>query len=249
MRGDSRFARRTSSYEIVQDPVRHRFVESALIAVGREIELERLALDAKPIRNVIDVDPREVRLTGHRTKAGEIVRLEMNVIIPARRVWKHFERRVGRCGGQFSFTSTEQRQGRRLGFRAFHRLNVQRATGNVQLSNPMDAPNRQDRIGVIDMIAHDPKTDEAVLVMNELEPWNDSDERLLQLQERFNAYVSFLLDGEFAEWDPKLARKRARIEMRCAHMPDSRAIELLGQIRDQLAHQEIDVQVIVKESA
>jgi hypothetical protein len=113
----------------------------------------------------------------------------------------------------------------------------------------MDAPNRQDRIGVIDMIAHDPKTDEAVLVMSELEPWNDSDERRLQLQERFNAYVSFLLDGEFAEWDPKLARKRARIEMRCAHMPDSRAIELLGQIRDQLAHQEIDVQVIVKESA
>jgi hypothetical protein len=113
----------------------------------------------------------------------------------------------------------------------------------------MDAANRQDRIGVIDMIAHDPKTDEAVLVMNEPEPWDDSDGRLLQLQERFNAYVSFLLDGEFAEWNPKLARKRARIELRCAHIPDARTIELLGQIRDQLAHQEIDVQVIVKESA
>jgi len=113
----------------------------------------------------------------------------------------------------------------------------------------MDAANHQDRIGVIDMIAHDPKTDEAVLVMNELEPCDDSDERLLQLQERFNAYVSFLLDGEFAEWNPKLARKRVRIEVRCAHMPNTRAIELLGQIRDQLAHQEIDVQVVVKETA
>jgi uncharacterized protein DUF6572 len=110
----------------------------------------------------------------------------------------------------------------------------------------MDAPNHRDRI---DVIAHDPKTDEAVLVMNEPEPWNDSDHRLLELQERFNTYASFLLDGEFAEWDPKLAQKRARIEVRCAHMPDSRAIELLGQIRDQLAHQEIDVRVIVKESA
>lgn len=98
------------------------------------------------------------------------------------------------------------------------------------------------------MIAHDPKTDEAVLVMNEPEPWTGSDNRLFQLQERFNVYVSFLLDGEFAEWDPKLARKRARIEVRCAHMPDSRAIELMGQIRDQLAHQEIDVQVIVKQT-
>ena len=107
--------------------------------------------------------------------------------------------------------------------------------------------NSEDRVGKIDMIAHDPKTDEAVLVMNELEPWNDSDERLLELQERFNAYVSFLLDGEFAEWDPKLAQKRARIEVRCAHVPDARALDLLGQIHDQLEHQEIDVQVTVKE--
>ena len=125
---------------------------------------------------------------------------------------------------------------------------LERSTRKRQLSNPMDASDREDRIGVIDMIAHDPKTDEAVLVMNEPEAWNDSDDRLVELQERFNAYVSFLLDGEFAESEPDLARKRARIEVRCTHMPGSRAIELLGQIRDQLAHQEIDVQVIVKEN-
>ena len=109
-----------------------------------------------------------------------------------------------------------------------------------------ESEQKKERVGVIDMIAHDPKRDEAVLVMNEPEPWNDSDERLVQLQERFNAYVSFLLDGEFAEWDPKLAQKRARIEVRCAHMPDSSALDLLGHIHDQLAHQEIDVEVVVK---
>jgi uncharacterized protein DUF6572 len=107
--------------------------------------------------------------------------------------------------------------------------------------------SNENRVGVIDMIAHDPKKDEAVLVMNESEPWTDSGERLFHLQERFNSYVSFLLDGEFAEWDPKLAQKRARIEVRCAHMPDSRALDLFGQIHDQLAHQEIDVRVVVKE--
>ena len=110
-------------------------------------------------------------------------------------------------------------------------------------------PGNENRVGVIDMIAHDPKTDEAVLVMNELEPWDGSDERLLELQERFNAYVSFLLDGEFAEWDSKLAQKRTRIEVRCAHVPDARALDLLGNIHDQLAHQEIKVEVIVKERA
>ena len=56
-----------------------------------------------------------------------------------------------------------------------------------------------DRVGVIDIFAHDPKTDEIVLVMNEPRPWDGSEERLHQLQEKFNAYVSFLLDGELAE--------------------------------------------------
>src|SRR5216117_3300423 len=102
-----------------------------------------------------------------------------------------------------------------------------------------------NRIGVVDLIAHNPKSDEAVLVMNGPNEWDGSDEQLLALQERFNAYVSFLLDGEMAEAHPELAGKRARIEVRCAHMPDVRALELLGMIHDQLAFQEIKLEVVV----
>ena len=104
----------------------------------------------------------------------------------------------------------------------------------------------KNRVGVIDLIAHDPKRDEVVLVMNEPNEWNGSDERLLALQERFNAYVSFLLDGEMAEAHPELAGKPARIELRCAHVPDTRALELLGLIHDQLAFQEIKLEVVVR---
>jgi hypothetical protein len=100
---------------------------------------------------------------------------------------------------------------------------------------------------MIDVIAHDPKTDEAVLVMNEPLPWDDSEARLYKLQERFNAYVSFLLDGEFAEWDPRLAKKPVRIEVRCAHMPQGRALDLLAKIHDQLAYQEIKLEVVVRD--
>jgi hypothetical protein len=107
--------------------------------------------------------------------------------------------------------------------------------------------NTKDRAGVIDMIAHDPKADVAVLVMNALGAWDGSDVRLHQLQERLNTYASFLLDGEFAEAHPELAKKRARIEVRCASMPDSRAIELLGLIHDQLAFQDINLEVVVME--
>ena len=85
-----------------------------------------------------------------------------------------------------------------------------------------------------------------VLVMNEPNEWDGSDEQLLGLQERFNAYVSFLLDGEMAEAHPELAGKGARIELRCAHMPDTRTLELLGLIHDHLAFQELKLEVIVR---
>ena len=102
------------------------------------------------------------------------------------------------------------------------------------------------RTGVIDVIAQDAKTNEVVLVMNEPNEWDGSDEQLLALQERFNAYVSFLLDGEMEEANPELAGKSARIELRCAHVPDTRALELLGLIHDQLAFQEIKFEVVVR---
>ena len=116
---------------------------------------------------------------------------------------------------------------------------------------PSDKPQAGkagDRIGVVDVVAHNAKTDEVVLVMNEPGPWDDSDARLHQLQERFNAYVSFLLDGELAEAHPDLVNKRARIEVRCDHMPDARAVELLGMIHDQLGFQEIRMEVVVRDN-
>ena len=114
----------------------------------------------------------------------------------------------------------------------------------------MDSKDRTaratDRVGVIDVVAEDARTGDVVLVMNEPDEWDGSDERLLGLQERFNAYVSFLLDGEMVSDHPNLASKPARIELRCAQMPDTRALELLGLIHDQLAFQEIKLEVVVR---
>lgn len=101
--------------------------------------------------------------------------------------------------------------------------------------------------GVIDLFAHDQKTDEVLLAMHEPRPWDGSDERLHQLQEKFNAYVSFLLDGEMANAHPELAGKPARIELRCDYMPDDRALALLELIHDQIALQEVKMEVIVAE--
>lgn len=100
---------------------------------------------------------------------------------------------------------------------------------------------------VIDLFAHDQKTDEVLLVMKENRAWDGSDLRLHELQEKFNAYVSFLLDGEMLSAHPELAGKPTRIELHCTDMPDERAVELLGLIHDQLALQEIKMEVVVAE--
>ena len=104
----------------------------------------------------------------------------------------------------------------------------------------------KDRTGVIDVIAEDKKIGEVVLVMNEPNEWDGSDEQLLALQERFNAYASFLMDGEMAEAHPELAGKASRIELRCTRVPDARTLELLGLIHDHLAFQEIKLEVVVR---
>ena len=100
---------------------------------------------------------------------------------------------------------------------------------------------------VIDLFAVDKKNGDVLLVMNEPRPWDGSALRLHELQEKFNAYVSFLLDGELVAVHPELAGKRARIELHCDHMPDARALDLLNLIHDQIALQEIKMEVIVAE--
>ena len=100
---------------------------------------------------------------------------------------------------------------------------------------------------VIDLFAVDKQADQVLLAMHEPRPWDGSDERLHQLQEKFNAYVSFLLDGEMTAAHPELAGKTARIELRCEHMPDERALGLLNLIHDQIALQDIKMEVVVAE--
>ena len=95
--GHDCLAGRACFYEIVQNSVRDRFVEGALVPIGSKIKLERFAFDAQTIRHVIDVDPGKIRLTCDWANRSEIVRFEMNSVIPARRgIWESFKPRLGR---------------------------------------------------------------------------------------------------------------------------------------------------------
>lgn len=99
---------------------------------------------------------------------------------------------------------------------------------------------------IIDLFAVDQKSGDVLLVMNESRPWTGGDEQLHNLQEKFNAYASFILDGEMAEAHPELKGRSARIELRCQHLPSDEALGLLHAIHDQLELQDIRVEVVVR---
>lgn len=100
---------------------------------------------------------------------------------------------------------------------------------------------------VIDLFAVDQKGGDVLLVMNELRPWTGGNEQLHELQEKFNTYASFILDGEMTEAHPELESRSARIELRCRHLPSDEALALLQAIHDQLELQAIKVEVVVDE--
>ncbi len=81
--------------------------------------------------------------------------------------------------------------------------------------------------------------------MIETRPWDGSEFQLFQLQEKLNAYMSFALDGEMAESYPALVNKPVRIRLDCAEPPDEGADRLLRMVRDQIAFQNIALEVRV----
>src|SRR6266404_6887794 len=119
------------------------------------------------------------------------------------------------------------------------------------LFNRIDEPMTETPTGianpaVIDLFGVDQKTGEVLLVMNEPRPWDGGHEQLHEMQEKFNAYASFILDGEMTSAHPELAGKKTKIELRCDQMPTEPALALLQAIHDQLELQEIKVEVVVR---
>jgi hypothetical protein len=103
--------------------------------------------------------------------------------------------------------------------------------------------------GVLDAFAHDKRRDTLVLAMYETRPWDGGNEQLRQLQEKLNAYASFLLDGEMAESFPQFVGKPVEIQLRTRHQPDPLALGLLQQASEQLALQKITLETILIDPA
>ena len=75
--------------KVVEDAIGHRLVKRSLIAVRPDIEFQAFQFDAFAVRHVIQIQGREIRLTGFRTQAGKLRYFHVNPIVARRlRIWK-----------------------------------------------------------------------------------------------------------------------------------------------------------------
>ena len=98
---------------------------------------------------------------------------------------------------------------------------------------------------VIDLLAHDPATDEVVMTIVEPRPWEGTDQHVYQLQEKINAYLSFALDGEMLEQLPQLKGKSVRVQLDCVQEPDAKTAYFIDIVRSQIGFQGIEFSVCV----
>ena len=81
---------------------------------------------------------------------------------------------------------------------------------------------------VLDLVTHDPDSDEYALIMIETREWGHSPDQLAQLQEKINNYTAFALDG-LADRYPDSVGRPLRFQLDCVSPP-------IGEYADLVAH-------------
>jgi hypothetical protein len=101
----------------------------------------------------------------------------------------------------------------------------------------------------IDLIAHDPKTDRAVLAMIENRPWGDRGALLPDLQKKLNTYLGFVLGGELAEHYPSLKEKKISFVLQTLHSLGEKEEQFVAVVeRQHLRPRDIDWSVRILSS-
>jgi hypothetical protein len=112
-------------------------------------------------------------------------------------------------------------------------LVLRRAPADRIVIRPLEVNVSMDDPGVIDFVAHDPKTDEVMLVMVEGRQWGNRGELLPELQTKLSTYLTYALDGQLNEDYPQFAGKAIRFELRCVEPIGQREAELLRIVEEQ----------------
>lgn len=85
-----------------------------------------------------------------------------------------------------------------------------------------------------------------VLKMFESRAWSEEFERMFELQEKFNAYMAFILDGEMLAEFPDLAGRQVGVVLECKDYPSAGVVDFLQKVREQMLLMDVDLQVDVR---
>jgi len=98
---------------------------------------------------------------------------------------------------------------------------------------------------VVDLIAYRPATNEVALIMIEERPWNDSQQRLLEIQNKVHNYVGYAKDGQFEKAYNEYSGKLVCIELHCMENPPEPVMRFLDELNGRLSPYGIEMRVVV----
>ena len=97
-------------------------------------------------------------------------------------------------------------------------------------------PERQPRgvhnPQVVDLISWDAEREEVVLLMLEERAWESEPEQLRQLEDKFNAYLSYVQGGHLAEQYPQYVGRNVCFRLDCAQAPRGEARDMLRAMQN-----------------
>lgn len=84
---------------------------------------------------------------------------------------------------------------------------------------------------VVDLISRPSETGPVRLVMMEFRNWSEDPEQLQQLEEKFNNYLDYVLDGHFMAQYPQYQEKTVEVVLECVARPEGAVQSLIEAMR------------------
>jgi hypothetical protein len=91
-----------------------------------------------------------------------------------------------------------------------------------------------DNPKTVDVVSVDRATGEVVLDITDHLDWSDEKGHIMMLQNKINAYASFIESGEFESSYPSAKGRPPVIHVACMNKPTSFAIRFFDLVRDSL---------------
>lgn len=87
---------------------------------------------------------------------------------------------------------------------------------------------------VVDLVTHDPRSDEYALIMVQTEPWRPGREQVEQVLRKIDTYMIFTRSGGLAASFPEAADRPFRLQLDCQTAPPTETSQLLDVAAERL---------------